>query len=446
MADESQPPAPVDTSVRDRLTEWQAVLAPLDVPQIVDELGRTDSTDRALAFRVLSKDLALEVFEDLDPALQRELLEAMRDDATAELFEGLDPDDRAQLLEEMPAAVVARLLSGLSAHERSLTTTLMGYPPKSVGRRMSPEVVSVHAGATVGEALARIRRRGATAETIYLIPVVGTGRRVVGVVSLRRLFVTDDDTLVTEVMSDPVMVDARADQEIAARVVRDNGMLAVPVVDTEARLLGIFTVDDAMRVLERAETEDAALTGGSAPLRRPYLSVGLLGLVRARIAWLLVLVVAASLTVRVLDHFEATIEQVVTLALFVPLLIGTGGNAGAQAATTVVRAMAVGDVRPADWLRVIAREAITGMVLGLVLAAIGLAPAALFAGWEIALVLALSVVFVCTLATTMGALIPVIAARVGLDPAVVSAPFITTTVDATGLIIYFLVARAVLGL
>lgn len=446
MTSSPDPTGQADPTVAERLREWTDALEGLDVPQIVDELGRSPRTDRALAFRVLPKDLAIEVFEDLEPALQRELIEALREDTTRAILEGLDPDDRAGMLEEMPAAVVARLLSGLSAHERTMTTTLLGYPPDSVGRRMSPEVVAVPESATVGEALTRLKERGADAETIYLVPVVAAGRRVVGVVSLRRLFVTDDDAAVAEVMHEPVMVEADADQEVAARVVRDNGMLAIPVVDAEQRLVGLFTVDDAMRVLEREESEDAALTGATAPLRRPYLSVGLFALAKARLAWLLVLLVAATLTVGVLDYFEATLEQVVTLALFVPLLIGTGGNAGSQAATTVVRAVAVGEVRLADWLRVIGREMLTGLVLGLLLAGIGLVPAALFAGWDVALVLALSVVAICALATTMGALIPLVAARIGLDPAVVSAPFISTTVDATGLIIYFLVARAVLGL
>lgn len=440
-------PNPEHPDVNDAqlLREWRERLAELDVPETVEELGRVDATTRAMAFRVLPKDRAMDVFEDLEPSIQSELIQALRDDSIRELIEGLDPDDRAGLLEELPAAVVARLLSGLSVHERVMTTTLMGYPPESAGRRMTPEVVSVPQTATVGEALARIRQRGHNAETIYVIPVVSTGRRVVGVVSLRRLFVTDDDSPVADVMSEPVMIDAREDQEIAARTMREHGMLAIPVVDAEERLLGILTVDDAMRVLEREETEDAARAGATAPLRRPYLSVRLVGLVRARIAWLMVLLVAASLTVRVLDHFEATLEEVVALALFVPLLIGTGGNAGAQAATTVVRAMAVGEVRLRDWARVVGREMTTGVLLGTVLGAVGIVPAGLFAGWDIAAVLAMSIVFVCMLATTAGSLIPLVAARLGLDPAVVSAPFITTVVDATGLIIYFVVAQAVLG-
>ncbi len=442
----SQPTDDAAPSVNARVRRLQAALTELEVPETVKELSRLDTTDRALAFRFLPKDRALEVFEDLEPALQRELITGLRENATLEILEGLDPDDRAGLLEEMPAAVVTRLLSGLSPHEQDMTTTLLGYPNDSVGRRMSPEVVSIPESATVGEALLRLRTYGSEAETIYMAPVVAPGRRVVGVVSLRRLFITSAETPVADVMKTPVMVNADEDQEVAAKVVRNNGMLAIPVVDAEQRLLGVLTVDDAMRVLEREESEDVALTGATAPLRRPYLSVRLFALVRSRLVWLLVLLFAATLTVGVLDHFEATLEQVVALALFIPLLIGTGGNAGSQAATTVVRAVAVGDVRLSDWHRVVGREAVTGALLGLVLAAIGIGPASFFAGWDVGLVLALSVVFICTLATTIGAIIPLIAARLGLDPAVVSAPFISTTVDATGLVVYFLIAQAVLDL
>lgn len=419
----------------------------LDVPSIVDELGRWNRSVRALTFRTLPKDLAIDVFENLDSALQSELLDDLREEATFELLEELDPDDRAELLEELPAKVANRLLSGLSASERRMTSVLLGYPSDSAGRRMSPQVATVPAGMPVGQALDRVRQRADQAETIYLVPVLAPGRRLVGVVSLRRLLVSDPDSLVDDVMSDPVAVRAEQDQEEAARVVRDNGIVAVPVVDAEDRLLGLYTVDDAMRVLERAETEDIARSGGTEPLGRPYLSVNIIGLVRARIGWLLVLVVGATLTVNVLDYFQQTLDRVVTLALFVPLLIGTGGNAGAQAATTVVRAMAVGDVRFGDDLvRVVAREVGTGALLGSSLAAIGIVPAAAFVGLEIAAVLGLTLIAVCMLATATGSLTPLLARRAGVDPAVVSAPFITTFVDATGLIIYFLTARAILGI
>src|SRR5690606_4763097 len=233
-----------------------------------------------------------------------------------------------------------------------------------------------------------------------------------------------------------------------ARLLQEADLLALPIVDAEGRLVGVFTFDDAMEVLEGEETEDHARTGGAEPLRRPYLMASVLQIARSRATWLLVLMIAASLTVAVLNAFEAELEAVVVLALFVPLLIGTGGNSGAQAATTVTRAIAVGEVRFRDLGRVLAREARVGTLLGAMLAAVALPAGTLFlslrggglaAGVRGAAVLSRSLIAICPLAATMGALMPMLAKRVGIDPAVVSAPFITTTVDATGLVIYFLV-------
>ncbi|EOM74749.1 magnesium transporter [Rhodococcus rhodnii] len=428
------------------LARLQQRMASLDTPGVVDLLGRMSRDDRAVAFRLLPKDRAVEVFEDLDPALQGELISGLRADTTSELFRELDPDDRAPLLDELPAGVASRLLSGLSRTERDYTTALLGYPADSAGRRMSPEVAYVRTGTTAADALHRLRMIGDHVETIYTVPVLGPGRCVEGVVSLRRLMVSDPDTPVEDLMSEATTVRATDDRERAAQTVRDGGYVAVPVVDAENRLLGIFTVDDAMRVLEAEDDEDSARVGGAEPLRRPYLSVPIVRLVRARIVWLLVLIVAATLTVGVQSYFEAELDQVVALALFIPLLIGTGGNAGSQAATTVVRAMAVGDVRPKDLARVVGREITTGFLLGGALGIVGVLPAMAVAGRDVGLVLALTVVCVCTLATTVGAAIPMIAKRIGIDPAIVSAPFISTFVDTTGLILYFSIAKVVLGI
>jgi magnesium transporter len=424
----------------------RSALSGHDVPAVVDELERVDDLTRALAFRALPKDRALAVFEDLDPAVQGDLIAGLREPTVLDLVDALDPDDRARLLDELPAGLATKLLQGLSPHERTMTTVLMGYPVGSAGRSMTPEVAAIALGASVGEALETVRREEPTAETIYTLPVLGPGRRVEGVTSLRRLFVSDPDTPVRSIVAEPVVVYADDDQEHAARVVRDHGLVAVPVVDAEQRLLGVFTVDDAMRVLEQEESEDIARTGATEPLDRPYLLTSVRQVVRSRVVWLLVLIAAATLTVNVLDYFEDVLAQVVSLALFVPLLIGTAGNTGAQAATTIVRAMALGDVRFGDLPRVVWREVRTGILLGTLLAAVGLIPAVIVAGAEIATVVGLTLVTICTLATTVGAVVPIVARRLGLDPAVVSAPFITTFVDATGLVVYFLVARAVLGL
>jgi magnesium transporter len=424
----------------------RARLVELDLPVVVDELERLDARSRAVAYRLLPKSLSVRVFELLAPELQTEIFAQLRSHDVARLVAELDPDDRASLLDELPTSVARGLLKDLDPDERRMTLTVLGYPPESVGRRMTPEVLALPAGITVARALQRVRAGAERAETVYMLPVVGPGRVVLGVVSLRRLLVTDPDTVVDTVMSPAITVAATADQEVAARSVRDHGALAVPVVDAEQRLLGVLTVDDAMRILELEESEDIARSGGTAPIGRPYLATSVWRLVRARVLWLLVLILAAALTVNVLDYFEDTLAQVVALALFVPLLIGTGGNVGAQAASTVIRALALEEVRVRDIGRVLARELSVGLLLGCALSLLAFGPAAWLAGPDIAVVLSLSLTAVCTLAAAAGGFIPIAARRLGVDPAVISAPFITTFVDATGLVVYFLVAGAVLGL
>jgi magnesium transporter len=415
--------------------------------EIADELARLDRDDRAVVFRLLDRDVALEVFEELDPPIQQQVLEGLRDDRFRQLVEDMDPDDRAELVGELPAKIAKRVLAGLSEAERSKTAELLGYPEESAGRLMTPEFVSLRASMSVAQALEKVRRLGADAETVYTLPVTDDERRLVGVVSLRQLVLGADDDTVEQLMNPRVLaVHVSDDQEVAARLVQEADLLALPVLDSEHRLVGVITVDDAMEVLEAEETEDQALAGATQPLGQPYLSVSLFQLARSRALWLLVLVAAAALTVNVLQVFQGTLEQAVSLALFVPLLIDTGGNSGAQAATVITRAMAVGDVRFTDLPVVIWREARVGIMLGSMLAVAGFVPIALIFDSDLATVVSLSVVTICTLATFAGATLPMLAKRAGVDPAVVSAPLITTLVDATGLVVYFLIARAVLGL
>lgn len=415
--------------------------------QVVDELTRLDPADTALVFRLLPRERALEVFEDLEPIDQQQVLDGLRDERTLALFEAMDPDDRVRLLDEMPAKVVARLLSQLSEPERALTTTLLGYPEESAGRHMSPEFVSLRGSFTAQEALDKIRREGLDVETVYALPVVDDERRLIGITGLRRVVLADPDTRVSELMTTAVhQVSTDTDREVAARLIRDEGLIALPVVDNEGRLVGVVTVDDAMEILEAEETEDLAFHGGHSPLGKPYLSVGVLDLARARGVWLLMLIVAAALTVNVLQLFEDALSKVVVLALFIPLLTGTGGNAGAQASTAVIRAMAVGDVRVSDLPRIVWREAKVGVLLGLLLGSAVFVPVSLAWEADIALVVGLTLVSVCTWATIAGSTLPLLARKLGADPAVVSAPVITTVVDATGLLIYFSYAIAILGI
>ncbi|MCV7315862.1 magnesium transporter [Mycolicibacillus parakoreensis] len=418
---------------------------PLGSTEIVEVLERLDGTQRAVLYRLLSKEQALEVFEDLDASLQSDLLGGLQNDDVAALFAEMDPDDRVELLDELPAKVARRLMQGLPWREREMTASILGYPQGSIGRRMSPEFVAVRADSTAEVALSRVSAHLADAETVYILPVTDDHRTLVGVVSLRELMGAEPQTRIRDLMERAYPVRATDDAEDAARRCADLKALVLPVVDNESRLVGILTVDDALRILETAETEDQARAGGTEPLRQPYLTNPVRNLVRGRVVWLLVLAVGATLTVQVLSVFEATLSQAVALALFVPLLIGTGGNTGNQAATTVTRALALGDIGSRDIVKVVAREFRVGLSLGLLLGSVAFVLASIVYDLSLGAVLGLSLLSVCTMAATVGGSMPLLARAIRADPAVFSNPFISTFVDATGLLVYFLIAKLVLG-
>ncbi|BBY54450.1 magnesium transporter [Mycobacterium koreense] len=436
----------IERSLDDRdLPAVTTAVRPLGSTEIVEVLERLDGTQRAVLYRLLSKEQALEVFEDLDASLQSDLLGGLQNDDVAALFAEMDPDDRVELLDELPAKVARRLMQGLPWREREMTASILGYPQGSIGRRMSPEFVAVRADSTAEVALSRVSRHLVDAETVYILPVTDDHRTLVGVVSLRELMGADPQTRISDLMERAYPVRATDDAEDAARRCADLKALVLPVVDNESRLVGILTVDDALRILETAETEDQARAGGTEPLRQPYLTNPVRNLVRGRVVWLLVLAVGATLTVQVLSVFEATLSQVVALALFVPLLIGTGGNTGNQAATTVTRALALGDIGSRDIAKVVAREFRVGLSLGLLLGSVAFLLATVVYDVSLGAVLGLSLLSVCTMAATVGGSMPLLASAIRADPAVFSNPFISTFVDATGLLVYFLIAKLVLG-
>jgi magnesium transporter len=447
----SAPPRPVPEAIADLVesgdvASLKALLGQIDVLETADALTRLTPANRPVPFRLLAKDRALAVFEALDPPIQQELLEHLRDASVAQLFEALDPDDRAQLVDEMPAMVASRLLAGLSPRERQLTATLLGYPPGSAGRIMSPEFVSLTAEMTVSEALGRIRREGPAVETVFVLPVTDGRRRLVGEIDLPSLVFADPGSRIADVMRpDALACFADADQEKAARLVQEADLVALPIVDHETRLVGILTVDDAMEIIEAETTEDLERASAIQPIGRPYLAVSVLRLARRRIPWLLTLALGMTITVQVLAAFEGLLAHVIALTLFIPLLIGMGGNSGTQASTTIVRALAIGEVRVADFGRVILREGRAGALLGTMLAGIALLPLVAVFGPEIALIVCVSLLTIVTFATAFGALLPFAAGRMGIDPALVSGPLVTSAVDAIGLLIYLLIASAVLG-
>ncbi|PRX44527.1 magnesium transporter [Prauserella shujinwangii] len=434
----------VDTNDIPALQQWLVQHAP---HEIADEIGRADPLRGVLLFRLLDKDRALEVFEELDPSDQHKILSGLRDHAFRDVVEAMDPDDRARLLGEAPAKFARHVLGGLSPHERTMTAALLGYPDGSVGRYMSPETVAIRRHLTAGEALRVVRERGADAETIYTLPVIDDERRFVGTLSLRDLVLSSPDRPITELVDTTALrVQATDQAEGAARLMQEANLLDLPVVDSEDRVLGLLTIDDAVEVIEAADTEDIARQSAATPWSGHYMSAGVAQLARSRALWLLLLIAAATLTVNVLQFFEATLEQVTALALFIPLLVGTGGNAGAQAATATVRALAVGEVRTRDLFHVAWRESRVGLLLGAMLGAVGLVMGTILVDFPVAVTVALSLVLICGWAATIGATMPLLAKRLGIDPAVISAPLVTTLVDATGLVIYFLIAHAVLPL
>lgn len=426
------------------LVQATAVVRRLGAPETVDVLERLNRSQRAILYRLLTKEQALEVFENLDSSLQGDLVGALQDDDVGALFADLDPDDRVELLDELPASVARRLIQGLPPHERGLTATVLGYPHGSIGRRMSPEFVVIRSDSTAAQALSRVRQHLDDAETVYTLPVTDGRRKLVGVISLRELLRASPSTVIDDLMQPAHSVRAADDAEAAARYCANLKVLALPVVDNESRLVGILTVDDALRILESADTEDQARIGGTEPLRRPYLANPIGNLVRARVVWLLVLAVGATFTVQVLEVFETTLNQAVKLAMFVPLLIGIGGNTGNQAATTVTRALALGDVSPRDLAKVLARELRVGVSLGLLLGSVAFVLTSLVYERSLGTVLGLALLCVCTMAATVGGAMPLLARAIHTDPAVFSNPFISTFVDATGLMMYFLIAKAVL--
>ena len=426
------------------IASWLDERAPHD---IAEEFTRLDAVQSALVWRLLGRDRALEVFEELDSTEQQELLSGMRDQAFREILESMDPDDRARMLGEAPAVFVHRVLQGLSPKERAMTASLLGYPEGSVGRVMSPEVVTVPEGTPVSDILEVVRRKGQDAETIDILAVVDGARKMVGLVGLSQVVMASSQLTAGDLADRAAPSIAVTDNaERAARLVQETNRLGLLVVDSEDRVLGVLTVDDALEVIEEADTEDVARQAATLPSSGYYLSASPIRLAGLRVVWLLILIVASTLTVSVLQVFESSLVAVTALALFIPLLVGTGGNVGAQAATSAVRALAVGEVRPSDALRVSWRESRVGLLLGLVLGSLAFVAGWLVAGIGVGITVGVSVVLVCIWAATVGAVMPLMARALNIDPAVISAPLVTTLVDATGLLIYFGVAGLVLSL
>ncbi|AHY48318.1 mgtE: magnesium transporter (plasmid) [Rubrobacter radiotolerans] len=429
---------------------WRALKERLSgsaAPEVAELLLDLDKPDRVLLFRALGRELSTEVFAYLKPETQNALLRELTDEETRRLLTDMSPDDRTPLLEELPGQASQKLLNLLSPEDRARAQQLLGYPEESVGRLMTPDYVAVRPDWTVGEALAHIRRLGIDRETINWVYVVDGSWKLLDALTLRTFIVTDPQRTVEEVMDRRfVAVSAFADREEAVREIQRHDLEAVPVVDSDGVLVGIVTVDDVLDVAEREATEDFHLYAAVRPLDASYRESGVYPLFLKRVPWLVLLVLVGLVSSGVIEAFEETLAAAVALAFFIPLLIDSGGNTGSQSATLMVRAIATGDLKLSQWGRALGKELLVGATLGV---ALGLAAAGLGifrGGPEIGLIVGLTMIAIVLTANMIGAALPFALSKLRLDPAVASAPLITTVVDATGLLIYFTIATLVLGL
>ena len=427
----------------------KAILVPVQPADIADAIEGLPEAMQALAFRLLSKSEAIEVYEHLDSSIQQALIEELKRQDVLEIVDKMSPDDRARLFDELPAKIVTRLLEQLSPAERQATAQLLGYEAGTAGRIMTPEYVSLKEGFTVTEALDRIRRLANATEMIYYLYVTDGARRLTGILSLRQLVIAQPQQTVGEIMTrEAAFVRTDTDQEEVARVIQRYDFLAVPVVDREQRLVGIVTVDDVIDILEQETTEDIyALGGGVQSGGDNYFQSNLLTVARKRVVWLFVLLLTNTVTGTIIKSQEDILQKVVSLAAFIPLLVGTGGNVGAQSSTVVIRGMNTDEIRAMGPLQVIVREGIAGALLGAMLGVVA-------TGWafvlqknlSVAIAVGVSLVAISILASVSGSALPFLFRLLRLDPALMSAPFITTAVDVLGVLIYFSLARLILRL
>ena len=420
------------------------LLAPVQPVDAAEAIGSLPRTLQALAFRLLSKDEAIEVYEYLDPAVQQSLLERLRSGEVLELVEEMSPDDRVRLFDELPAKVVRRLLAELSPAERKVTAQLLGYAPETAGRLMTTEYIDLKDFHSAAQALTIVRRRARQTETIYSLYVTDGERHLTGILSLRDLVTADPEDRLGDVMTrEVVSVGTDTDQEDVARAIQRYDFLAVPVVDRERRLVGIVTVDDVIDVIEQEATRDLYAAGAvEAGDEDDYFQSNLFTVARRRVVWLSVLVVASFFTSEVIALNEQVLKEVVLLAAFIPLLAGTGGNVGAQSSTVVIRGLSTQSIASLGRFKAVVREATAGLLLGLLMMIL-VVP---FAWWRgesplVGLSVGTSLLAITTLAATAGAGFPLLFDRMGLDPALMSTPFITTCTDVVGTLIYLKTAQ-----
>ena len=439
------------------LKELLANVNPIDVAEALEGL---DEKEILITYRLLPKESAADLFVAADPEFQEVLVKGFSDVELRAVMDEIYLDDAADIIEEMPATVVARILKNTDAETRKALNQLLLYPEDSAGSIMTPEYVSLYTTMTVEQAFDRIRKEGVDKETIYTCYVT-ENRKLVGVVSVRSLLVADKSTLIGDIMhQNLIAVETTDDKEFVASQFQKYGYLAIPVVDKENRLVGIVTIDDALDVMEDEATEDIEKMAAIVPSEKPYMKTGVFATYAKRIPWLLLLMISATFTSQIINSFETALKACILLTGFIPMIMDTGGNAGGQASVTIIRGLSVGDVELRDVWRIIWKEVRVAAVCGLTIAPVAFLKVLLVDrmlwvtevdgnpvnGIMIALVVSLTLMFTIVISKFIGCTLPLLAKKIGFDPAVMASPFITTIVDALSLLLYFGVARTILGI
>lgn len=430
------------TLLRQTISEMNTV----DIAAAMSEMADEDSLKM---FRILPKDMAADVFADLEMDVQQYIIQSMSDREASNIIENLMADDATDLLEEMPASVVKRILANASPETRADINHLLRYPEDSAGSIMTVEYVDLREDMTVSEAIERIRKKGVDSETINICYVVTKQKILVGTVALRYLLIMKPDDVIGDIMNTNVIsIGTMTDQEEAARMFQKYGFTAMPVVDNESRMVGIITIDDVVDILEEEATEDIEKMAAIVPSDKPYPKVGIFETYKNRIPWLLFLMISATFTGAIITGFEDALSAYVVLTAYIPMLMDTGGNAGSQASVSIIRGLSLKEIEFEDLFKIIWKEIRVAVLCGLTLAIANFAKLLLLdrVSFLVAAVICLTLLFVVLIAKLVGCCLPMLASKIGFDPAVMASPFITTIVDALSLLVYFNIATRMLHL
>lgn len=422
-----------------------------DVAEFLSEIG---DNRMPMVFRLLSKETAADVFANFDAPEQEQIINSITDSELSAIIEELYVDDAVDMMEELPANVVKRVMRTATPETRRLINQYLNYPENSAGSIMTAEFIDLKKYMNVREAIARIRRIGEDKETIYICFVTSADRKLEGVVSVKDLLLNDDETVIEDIMdTNVIFCMTHDDQEEVSEKISDYDLMAIPVVDKEGRLVGIVTVDDIIDVLEQETTEDFEIMAAMTPSDKPYSRTGVIDMWKNRVPWLLFLMLSATFTTMILNSFEDALAVQAVLIGFIPIIMSTGGNSGAQSSTAIIRSLSLGDTEPKDTLKVIWKEWRVALLCGLTLAVVNFTKMLLVdnlllgnsdVNYMIALVVSLAMVFAVMFAKVVGSSLPMLAEKIGLDPAVVATPLITTITDAVSLLIYFEIAKVFL--